>query len=139
MAFWNADLTTRMGAESAADNGGLACFIYGGFSVLGIAFFGSFVGYDTPEGLAILAATGVQVLVAILAGFRLRSGKGAFWGIAVAVLMTLDLIGKLISLAIGVGLVVNVILLIVLIQGVRGAWALRSGVGFDEDDTEAFE
>ena len=40
MAFWDADMATRMGAESAAHTGGLSSYIYGGFSAfsLGILY-----------------------------------------------------------------------------------------------------
>lgn len=139
MSIWNADLTTRMGAESAADNGGLACFFFAGFSVLGLALSGVIASYDTPEGIAVLVITGTLVLISIVAGLRLKAGKGAFLGVAATVLMILELAGRLINGDIGFGIIFQVILLIVLIQGVRGAWALRNEAGFDEDDMETFE
>ena len=47
MAFWDADLTTRMGAETATGQASLACFILAGFRVVAALFIGSLVGPDT--------------------------------------------------------------------------------------------
>ena len=138
MAFWDADLTTRMGAESAAFQGGLGCFIYSGMAVLGLVFFGGVNGFDTPEGIAGIAGVGAEVLVTTTAGFRLRAGKGAFWGSAAALIVGLELLFKLISLSINGGLIIGAVVLVVIVQGVRGAFALRSANGFAEDDAEVF-
>jgi len=138
MAFWDADLTTRMGAESAAHQGGLGCFIFSGLAVLGLVFFGGMTGFDTPEGIAGMAGAGAEALVGLIAGTRLRAGKGAFWGIAAAAILALEMLFKLVTLTIGGGLIINAVLLVVIVQGVRGAFALRSARGFAEDDAEVF-
>ncbi len=137
MAFWDADLETRMGAETAADAGGMASFVFAGLSVLGAVIFGGLTSMDTTEAIGGAVAVGIQVLIGIVAGFRLRAGKGAFWGIAVAALLAIELLFKLATFAISGGLVINVILLVVVVQGIRGAFALRGS--FAEDEIEAFE
>lgn len=139
MAIWDADLTTRGGAETAADQGGLACFIVAGLTVLGAFFLGGMAGFDTAEGQATVAVIGVQALIALIAGFRLKAGKGAFWGIAVAVMLVLEIINKLVTMTFLGGLVLNALFLVMVVQGVRGAWALRRGTGFEDDNVEVFE
>ena len=139
MSIWNPDLTTRMGAESAADMGGLACFVYAGLCLLSMVISGGVIGYTTPDGIVFLAVLGAQAVLSVITGFRMRAGKGAFWGAATFAVMILELIGKFISMAIGAGMITTVILLIVVFQGVRGAFALRRGDRFEDEDAEAFE
>jgi hypothetical protein len=136
MSFWKIDLTTEDGAVSAATTGGAACFVAAGLTVLGgILFAGA--APNTEEQIGVLVAAGLSLIVFLVAGWRLRSGKGAFWGGAAAALLVLEIITKLITLNGVGGLIINTILLIVITNGVRGAWALRSG--FDEDAAEVFE
>lgn len=138
MAFWQIDLTTRSGAETAADQGGLACFFVAGFTMLGALVFGGLAGFDTAEGVTTAVLIAITALIALIAGLRMRAGKGAFWGIAVALLLVVEIISKLVSFSIG-GLIFNVLFLVMVVQGLRGAWALRGQSGFDDDDVEVFE
>ena len=138
MAFWEIDLETRMGAQSAADQGGLACFVYAGLSFFGLVVSGVLFQLSRTDSMVLLGITIALILLAISAGFRLRDGFGAYIGISVAVLMVLNLLIQLVSMQIGLGLILNVLLLYYLVQGLRGAWALRKG-RFDEDDFVAFE
>lgn len=139
MAFWDVVLTTRSGAETATSQGALACFITAGLTVVGALFVGGVVGFDTLEGQIAMGAVAVQGIIALVAGLRLRIGKGAFWGIAVAAMLVLEIINKLVTLTGLGGLVINAIMLVMVVQGVRGAWALRSGAGFEDDHVEVFE
>lgn len=131
-------MTTRMGAESATDQAGLACFVVAGLTVLGAVFFGGMAGFTTTEGQVVMAIIGLQALFFCIAGIRFRAGKGAFLGIAAALLLVFEMISKVMEGSIGGGLIINGVLLIVVIQGIRGAFALRSG-GFAEDEIDAFE
>jgi hypothetical protein len=128
-----------MGARSATHQGAIGCFIFVGLSVLGMALYGGVAGYNTAEGIGAMVAIGIQAAIGLIAGLRMRNGKGAFWGIATAALLLLEIIVKLVSLTGIPGLVINVVLLIVIVQGIRGALALRSEVGFEDDDVEVFE
>lgn len=139
MAFWDVDLTTRMGAQTATSQGAFACFIVAGLTLVGALVFGGLAGFDTAEGIGTAAVIAAQAAVALIAGFRFRAGKGAFWGIAVAGMLVIEIISKLVTLTGIGGLVLNAIFLIVVVQGVRGAWTLRGNPSFDEDDVEAFE
>ena len=137
MAFWDADLTTRMGAETATDQAGLACFIVAGLRVVGGFFFGGSLGYDTVEGQAVLVVAAIQAIVAIIAGFRFRAGKGAFIGMAMAALLALAILDSLVSFGLG-GIVISAVMLVMVVQGIRGALALR-GTDFEDDAVEVFE
>ena len=137
MAFWSTDMTTEDGALGAAGLGGVACFVSAGLTVLGTFLLG---GLDMrgPAAVFVLGVAGVEVLVFLIAGWRLRAGKGLIWGSAAAALLLLELVTKIAVLMISVGLLLNVILLIVTINGVRGAWALRKGLPDAEAEAEIF-
>lgn len=138
MSLWKIDLTTEDGAANAAATGGMACFVMAGLSVLGVAILAGTGIFSAAARMGVLGYGAASVLVFLAAGWRLRSGKGAFWGIAAALLLVIEIVSKLVTMS-GIGfLIVNVIVLIVVVNGVRGAWALRKG-GFDEDAVEVFE
>ncbi|WP_423604077.1 hypothetical protein [Sphingomonas sp. MS122] len=137
MSFWKIDLTTEDGAANAAATGGMACFIAAGLTLLGAVFiFGAVrIGVQAP---IVLGFAAVSIVIYLVAGWRLRGGKGAFWGGAATALLVLEALSRLIALTGLFGLVINVILVIVIANGVRGAWAMRKG-GFDQDAAEVFE
>ncbi len=137
MAFWDADFTTRMGSQSATDQAALACFLLAGFRVIATLFFGGMMGIESTEGQVVAGLTALEALVAIIAGFRFRAGKGAYWGMAVVALLALGIISALTSVAIG-GIVISTIFLVIVVQGLRGAFALRNSQ-FSDDEIEAFE
>lgn len=136
--FWQVDLTSRLGAHTATHQGALACFIFAGLAVLGFFVLGGSAGFGTPEGIAVMIGAGLEFVVAMIAGLRLRTGKGAYWGMATALLATLELIGKFVALSIG-GIVIGGLVLVYLVNGIRGALALKRGQGFADDAAEAFE
>ena len=136
MAIWEADLSTRMGAETATSQAGLACFILAGMAALGAAFFGGMAGFDTVEGMLIIAIVGLEALLAVIAGFRFRAGKGAFLGIVMAVILVLEMVNKLMIGQFG-GLIINGVMLVIIVQGIRGAFALTGS--FADDEIAAFE
>lgn len=135
--FWQADLTTRAGADNAAHQGGLACYILAGMTGLGAIYIGFTMGFTTPEGLAIIAFALVEAALLATAGYRLRAGQGAYWGIGAAVLAIIELIGKIATVSIG-GMVIVAILAFMIIQGVRGAMALKRSGSFHADVDEVF-
>jgi hypothetical protein len=124
--MWNVDLNTEDGALSAAQIGGFACFIAAGLGLVGIALV---VAMGTSRGLpvATLATASValaEVLILAAAGFRLRAGKGIVWGSVAAVLLAIELVVKVITPSI-TGIMIDAILLIGVINGIRGVRALR--------------
>ena len=135
--FWTTDLTTRAGALSATKSGSTGAFIFCGMGVVGMIFFGLKVGFTTSLGIAEIAAAGFEAAVALIAGLRLRQGKGVIWGGAAAVLVALEGLGKVVAMSIG-GALLSLAVLIMLINGVRGALALKKDAGFEDDDVEVF-
>jgi apolipoprotein N-acyltransferase len=139
MSFWKVDLTTEDGAHNAAQMGGFACFVAAALSVLGLALLigaGAYVG-----AVAIGAISGVagEIAIFIIAGFRLRGGRGLVWGSVAALLLAIEIVIKLVTLTGIPGLIISVILLVATINGVRGARALgRDGLTVDEA-AEVFE
>ncbi|WP_066826891.1 hypothetical protein [Sphingomonas mali] len=125
MAIWNVDLTTEDGALNAAQLGGLACFI--GAT---LAFFGAMMilglGAGSGELRAALfdaSAMLVEIVLFVVAGVRLRAGKGSVWGSVAAMALVIELAIKLLTFAI-VGVLLDTILLIGVINGLRGIRAL---------------
>lgn len=137
MAFWTIDLTTRDGAENAAKTGGTVCFVATGLTVLGAILFSTIA--LQPGTTPVEAAVGgvVEAIIFLIAGFRLRGYKGAFWGSAAVLVLFAELLFKIVTLSFG-GIIMNIILMIAIANGVRGAFALRSGKGFYEDEAEVF-
>ncbi|MDL2352805.1 MAG: hypothetical protein QFC78_08155 [Pseudomonadota bacterium] len=135
--FWHIDLTTRAGARSAAYQGAVASFIFCVMGVLGIVVGFGMVGTSSPQGLALVGGAALEAAVGLVAGLRLRSGKGAYWGMAAAVLAALELLGKMVALSIG-GVIICGIILVFVIQGIRGALALKNTASFEDDDIEVF-
>ncbi|WP_374414674.1 hypothetical protein [Novosphingobium colocasiae] len=126
-----------MGAQTAAHMGGLACFVFAAMSVLGIVIFGGTAGFTTPEGIGGMIGIGLQTLIGIAAGFRLRAGKGLILGTIVAMLLAVEIIVKITAVSIS-GSIITIGLMVMLVNGLRGAWALRNKAGFAEDEAEVF-
>ena len=74
-----------------------------------------------------LASAGIEAAIFLIAGWRLRKGKGLILGSIGALLLLLEGLFKLASLSIG-GVVIDAVLLVVIANGLRGAWALRKGL-----------
>ncbi len=135
--FWTVDLTTRAGALSAAKSGSTGAFIFCAMGVVGMLFFGLKVGFTTTLGIAEIGAAGFEAAIALIAGLRLRQGKGVIWGGVAAVLVALEGLGKVLVISIG-GIFLSGAVLIMLVNGVRGALALKKDAGFEDDDVEVF-
>ena len=126
MAFWNIDLTTEDGALSAAQMGSYACFIA---AVLGLISTALLLGVMMSGGRTMLAlvAAGfalVEIVLFAVAGFRLRAGKGVVWGIVAAILLAIELVTKIAAMSF-VGTMIDGILLVGVVNGIRGARAMR--------------
>lgn len=138
--FWQVDLSTSEGARSAAHSAGTAAFVYAGLTVLTALLFGQmFVPVGKygqtsfnlmPLGIAFLGVT---------AGFRLRDGKGLIAGALLALVVVLNVLGKLASLSSWSGTAIDVVVLVLLVPGLRGAAALRRGLATADQDRAAFD
>lgn len=137
MAFWSIDLTTEDGAVGAARMGGAACFVTAGLTVLGLVMI---LGLAPDKGAALAAVPGIaaEFLIFVVAGFRLRAGRGLVWGSVAALVLVLEIAAKAITFTAPFGIVLNVVLLILIANGLRAAWALRKGIADPEAEAEIF-
>jgi len=135
MALWNIDLTTEDGALGAAQMGGAACFVAAALGAWGTAMSGGLLASqgESAAAVAVVVISLSVILLYLVAGFRLRAGKGAIWGGVAAVLLVLDILLRLAALSFSVALLIDVILLIVVVNGIRGARAFHAGK-FDADE-----
>ncbi|MFN4113341.1 MAG: hypothetical protein ACK4GD_05320 [Sphingomonadaceae bacterium] len=125
MPFRNADLGTQMGARSAAQQGALGCLLLGGLTIAAAFLSSSVLDPATLQGKIGLGLVAIQATVCFVAGYRLWNGKGAYWAMAVALLQVIEIATKLITMTALPGLIISAVLLLVVIQGIRGALALR--------------
>lgn len=137
--FWHIDLTTRAGALGATGTAAIASFALAGLTMLGGLILAPWRAPGAGESISALVAIGLEILVFIMAGLRLRVGKGLVWGSVAAVLVGIEILFKLLTLTGIGGVVINGVLLVGLVNGLRGALALKRGLGFDDEDVSAFE
>lgn len=126
MPFRNADLSTRMGAEAAAQQGALGCLLLGVLTAVAGLLSSDALDPARFEGQVGIALVVTLSGLCLITAWRLWRGKGAFWAMAVlaigAVLVGMMLMIKPQSYE----FVVIAVLLLAVIQGVRGAMALRA-------------
>ena len=137
MAVWDIDLSNRAGARGASYQAALACFVYCGMTALGGFFVSGLIDVSSPQGKVTAVLVAAQLLLTLIAGILLRQGRGAVWGVAVAAVMVLNLVGSLIQISIFSAILTGLLLLL-LINGLRGTFALRSASRFVDDDIDAF-
>jgi hypothetical protein len=136
MAFYTIDLTTRAGARSAAFQGSVGALIFAVLALLGFVLMAA-TGFSAPMARQVAIGAVLEMVVALIAAVRLRQGKGAYWGIAAAILLMLELLGALLALS-PLGVLLKGVALALLVQGIRGALALKRNAGFEDDDLEVF-
>jgi hypothetical protein len=121
MRIWMAGFATRTSAVRATKWGGVAAFLGAAREIIGIVTGEQSSGY-------IWIAVGIVSIVMFIAGVRLFEGNGRFSGIIASLLMAGEIaIFSLVPLspfAIG-SLLATTTLVILIANGVRGAFALR--------------
>lgn len=125
MAFWQVDLTTEDGAMSAAQIGSYACFLAAGLVVFGFA-----VSLGLLRMGAMMPAVGALMLaefvIFVIAAFRMRAGKGVLWGVLAMIVLVVELLVKLLGVFSVGGFVINVVLLVGVVTGLRGVRGLQN-------------
>jgi hypothetical protein len=141
LQIWNPDVSTRAGAESAMDSAKFGFLIIAAFRIVvyGVAASTSGLAFDevAPSGLPVSIVAGIlllDIVVPLLAAWRLHVYKGAFM---VPVATVLYVLGIALAPAIG-SIVIGIIFTGVFVAGIRGAWALRRGTGFEDDHYATF-
>ena len=137
MAFWDVDLTTRDGAQGAVRSGSTAAFVFAAMGILGAVLMGGLSGPSTDEGLGVIVGGSFEAVIGLVAGLRMRAGKGFYWAIAAALLLALELVGKLVMLSPG-GAILSAVVLTYLVNGIRGLRALKHEVGYEDADVDVF-
>lgn len=139
MAIWSTDLTTEDGALGAAQMGGVACLVSAALTMLGAIMSTGLLATWDQFGAApyLIMFALIQAGIYLAAAARLRAGKGVLWGSAAAVLLVLELLLKLVAVSV-IGIILNVILLIFTINGIRGAQALHKGIVNGDEAAEIF-
>jgi len=141
LSIWTPDLSTRPGAEAAMDSAKFGFLIVAAFRIVvyGIAAYagGLFTGAAVPSGLPTWLVGGMLLLdiaIPLFAAWRLHVYRGAFF---VPFATLLYVLGILMAPSIG-AIVIGAIFTAVFVGGIRGAWALRRGTGFQDDHYTAF-
>jgi hypothetical protein len=141
LSIWRPDLSTRPGAQAAMDSAKFGFLIVVAFRVVvyGIAAYagGLFTSATAPAGLpawVVWALLLLDLAIPLFAAWRLHLYQGAF---VVPVATLLYVLGILLAPSIG-AIVIGAIFTGVFVGGIRGAWALRRGTGFEDDHYTAF-
>lgn len=119
------DMTRHANARKAARVGAVGAFLLAAATAFAGYFSAAQLDTTRLEGQIGIALVGLQVLLCLVAGARLWQGKGAYWAVAVALLVTLEIVTKIATMTALPGLVVNFAFLATLVIGIRGALALR--------------
>jgi hypothetical protein len=139
--FLKPDLSTRQGAQSAMDSAKFGFLLVAGFRaiVYGLAALGGGLSFDTagasemPAWL-VAALVLIDIALPLVAAWRLHIYKGAF---VVPVVTALYVFGIVLAPSIG-SVVIGAVFTAIFIGGIRGAWALRRGTGFEDDLNTTF-
>jgi hypothetical protein len=148
MANWSLGFATRAGAERASKWGSIACFFQAVRETLANIFVVSSAGKPIDDAIAWFIGQSLLPVLLVIAGIRLWQNKGWIWGSFAALAVTLELIGAFLSTysqayytalmakfapdvplavtaALVTSLIVKVGLVMLILNGVRSAFALR--------------
>lgn len=145
MSLWFKDVTEYDGAVSATKNGMFAALGFAAMTAIGLGFVavaGGLPGQTSTNGAARYAAMAgilIEMAVILFAAWRFRLGKGLIIGIIILALFTFEVVVKLLNGTAGlVWFVAYFAILLGLVNGIRGAWALRSMSGNPESYADTF-
>jgi hypothetical protein len=135
LQFFSPDLSTRPGAQSAMDSAKFCFLLVAGFRIVlyAIAALGTGVAFGPTLPAAVtaslLASLALDIGLPLAAAWRLHLYKGAF---VVPVATGFYVVGILLAPAVG-SIVIGTLFTAVFVGGIRAAWALRRGTGFEDD------
>lgn len=139
MSKWFPDVSNYAGAKKALNGGVYACLVFAAMNVLGIVLT-IFTGKLPSSGEAVTQLGGaifgilVEMSLALAAAWRFKKEKGLVWGSLVLVLFALEIFMKFTSGTTNVGWVIFYAAIFAgLVNGLRGAWAVRSRSFLDVD------
>ena len=136
LQFWKPDLSTRAGAQSAMDSAKFCFLLVAGFRgiVYGIGAVagGPSISAATAPGMpgfVLAAMVLLDIALPLFAAWRLHLYQGAF---VVPVVTALYVLSIVLAPSIG-SIVIGALFTAVFVGGIRGAWAMRRGTGFEDD------
>jgi len=148
MANWFAGLRRKASAERAAKWGGIACLFQSARETLGNLFTVSMAHKPLDHAIVWFVGQSVLPIFLLVAGVRLWRRGGWIWGSVAGLFVTVDLASAMLNLgptidayttmtasapaaavaaktALFTGFVVKVVIVMLIINGVRGAVALN--------------
>lgn len=162
MAFWSVGLATRASAKRACKWGGIACLFQTARAIIGNIASVSFADKPVDSAIAWFIGASLFPLFLLVAGIRLWRHSGLVWGSLAAHLLAFDLIVVMVAptawavnayvplmtkltayplaaaqVAVVAGMVIKVAILALVINGLRGALALRT-LEYPTDTRRAF-
>ena len=144
MSTWWKDVEEYDGAKSAARNGMFAALGFAAMLGIGAIFVGMTGGLpgQTPDlnaRIFQIAGIGIEAAIVLLAAWRFRMGGGWLSGSIALLLFTIEIGFKLFSGFQGIfWYVAYLAIFLGLVNGVRGAWALRSMDQLPADLSDTF-
>ena len=129
MAIWLAGLATQASARRASKWGGVACLLQAARMTIGNIASVSVADKPLDNAIAWFIGASLVPILYVVAGIGLWKGEGWVWGSLAALAFALDLAAhgpEPTSIQAATALAVRAALFIVLVNGVRGALALRT-------------
>lgn len=126
MPFHLTDIRTRTGALAAAQQGALGCLLLGALTAVAGFLSADILNRETLVGEVGIALVTVLTVLCLATAWRLWRGKGAFLAIAVLVVGLFLFAMTLMIKPQSFEFVVIGLLLLPVVQGVRGALSMRS-------------
>ena len=93
------------------------------------------LGQPTSDITLPLLGIAFELVLVLVAAWRLKVGKGAFWGAAIVLLFIVEVVGKIAAGTTNVGwMIAYAAIMIALVNGVRGAWWRRNQINAEVFD-----
>lgn len=140
MAIWWSGLATRASAERASKWGGIACLLQAARWTIGNIISVSAADKPLDNAIAWFIGASLPPILLVVAGIRLWRSASWIWGGLATLVVALDLalLGPAPTSVIAITAVsVKTVLLILMLNGVRGALALRT-VDYGEEARRAY-
>jgi len=140
MAGFFPDVSKYEGAQEALNGGFYACLGFAAMNCVAIALllFGgqlSSDGNDVTNSAGVIGGIAIELTIVLVAAWRFKSGKGLVIGIFVTLLFGIEIAGKVMDGTFSAGWVIfYVAIFLGLVNGIRGAWAVRSN-SFEDEET----
>jgi uncharacterized membrane protein YjfL (UPF0719 family) len=138
MSKWFPDVDDQEGVNEALKLGYFGAIAFAVMIGLGMVFL-LFAGHlpgeiDGDSKAAGIVGIGIEMVVALIAAWRFKNGKGLVWGSVVLLMFVVEIALKIGNGSTNVGwFIAYAAIAMALVNGIRGAWAQRTmSFGFSE-------